>query len=144
MFCPKCGKETDASGKFCQWCGADIESLPTAKPVIAAAEEEEGPEIGVYAGLGRRLIAFIVDTILILLIGIVVVTFFNLANGIKYAYYHRRPAVPRSAISRSRARSMQPSTPDHRGVWHAHHHHPVALLRRVSSPHAARRPPGNC
>ncbi|WP_424028785.1 DUF7575 domain-containing protein, partial [Methanoregula sp.] len=19
MFCPKCGKETDASGKFCQW-----------------------------------------------------------------------------------------------------------------------------
>ncbi|WP_422172911.1 DUF7575 domain-containing protein, partial [Methanoregula sp.] len=20
MFCPKCGKETDASGQFCQWC----------------------------------------------------------------------------------------------------------------------------
>lgn len=101
MFCPKCGKETDASGKFCQWCGADIETLPTAKPVIAPAEEEEGPEIGVYAGLGRRLIAFVVDTILILLIGIVVVTFFNLANGIKYAYYIVVQHAPVSDLTES-------------------------------------------
>ncbi|HVN74354.1 MAG TPA: RDD family protein [Methanoregula sp.] len=87
MFCPKCGKETDASGKFCQWCGADIESSAPVKPVGAAPVEEEGPEIGVYAGLGRRFIAWIVDTILILLIGIVVIAFFSMANGIKYAYY---------------------------------------------------------
>ncbi|MCX6689724.1 MAG: RDD family protein [Methanoregula sp.] len=31
MFCPKCGKETDASGKFCQWCGAD-----TVGPIVAS------------------------------------------------------------------------------------------------------------
>ena len=85
MFCPKCGKETDASGKFCQWCGADIESIP-AKPV-AAPEEDEGPEIGVYAGLGRRFIAFIVDMILVLLTGGIVIAFFSLTNGLKYAYY---------------------------------------------------------
>jgi hypothetical protein len=85
MFCPKCGKETDASGKFCQWCGDDISSLP-AKPVVVP-EEEEGPEIGVYAGLGRRFIAFIVDAIIILLLGIVTITFFSMSNGIKYAYY---------------------------------------------------------
>ena len=85
MFCPKCGKETDASGKFCQWCGSDIAAIPV-KP-IATPEEDEGPEIGVYAGLGRRFIAFIVDIILILLIGIVTITFFSLTNGIKYAYY---------------------------------------------------------
>ena len=101
MFCPKCGKETDASGKFCQWCGADIESLPMAKPVIAAAEEEEAPEIGVYAGLGRRFIAFVVDTILILLIGIVVITFFNLANGIKFAYYIAVQHAPISDLTES-------------------------------------------
>jgi uncharacterized RDD family membrane protein YckC len=101
MFCPKCGKETDASGKFCQWCGADIESLPTAKPVIAAAEEEEGPEVGVYSGLGRRFIAFVIDTILILLIGIVVVSFFNLANGIKYAYYLIVQRAPVSELTES-------------------------------------------
>ena len=102
MFCPKCGKETDASGKFCQWCGSDIESLPTAKPVIAAAvEDEEGPEIGVYAGLGRRFIAWIIDTILTLLIGIVVIAFFNLANGIKYAYYIVVQRAPVSSLTES-------------------------------------------
>ena len=85
MFCPKCGKETDASGKYCQWCGADIESLPAA-PAISP-EEDEAPDVGVYAGLGRRFIAFIVDIILIILIGSVVITFFSLVNGIKYAYF---------------------------------------------------------
>jgi len=85
MFCPKCGKETDASGKYCQWCGADIESLPTAPGV--SPEEDEAPDVGMYAGLGRRFIAFIVDIILIILIGSVVITFFSLVNGIKYAYF---------------------------------------------------------
>jgi uncharacterized RDD family membrane protein YckC len=85
MFCPKCAKETDASGKFCQWCGADITSVP-AKPVIVP-EEVEGPEFGMYAGLGRRFIAFIVDAILIFLIGIVTITFFSMTNGVKYAYF---------------------------------------------------------
>jgi uncharacterized RDD family membrane protein YckC len=85
MFCPKCGKDTDASGKFCQWCGADIESVQS-KPV-AIPEEDEGPEVGIYAGLGRRLIAFIVDFILILVGGIIIVMFFSLTNGFKYAYY---------------------------------------------------------
>ncbi|MCK7475084.1 MAG: RDD family protein [Rhodopseudomonas palustris] len=35
------------------------------QPVVTP-EEEEGPDVGVYAGLGRRFIAFIVDAILIL------------------------------------------------------------------------------
>jgi uncharacterized RDD family membrane protein YckC len=97
MFCPKCGKETDASGKFCQWCGADNASVPI-KPVIIP-EEEEGPAVGVYAGLGRRFIAFIVDVILILLIGIVTITFFSLTNGIKYAYYLGAQGAPISELT---------------------------------------------
>jgi hypothetical protein len=24
VYCPMCGKSTDATGKFCQWCGASI------------------------------------------------------------------------------------------------------------------------
>jgi len=85
MFCPKCGKETDASGKFCQWCGADIESVQSIP--VAIPEEDEGPEVGIYAGLGRRLIAFIVDFILILVGGSIIIMFFSLMNGLKYAYY---------------------------------------------------------
>ena len=48
MFCPKCGKETDALGKFCQWCGSDIVATPVT-PNAAPEEEEEGPDVGVYA-----------------------------------------------------------------------------------------------
>ncbi|WP_321505918.1 RDD family protein [uncultured Methanoregula sp.] len=96
MFCPKCGKETDASGKYCQWCGADIESLP-ATPV-SIPEEEDAPEVGMYAGLGRRFIAFIVDIILIILIGSVVITFFSLVNGVKYAYF-MASGVPYSSLT---------------------------------------------
>ncbi len=93
MFCPKCGKETDASGKFCQWCGADIGSIP-ASPVVTP-EEEEGPDIGVYAGLGRRLVAFIVDIIIILLFDIVAMTVLGLTRGIQnsYFYFVQRVAV---------------------------------------------------
>jgi uncharacterized RDD family membrane protein YckC len=86
MFCPKCGKETDASGKFCQWCGSDIESVAARAPA-AAPEEDDGPDVGLYAGLGRRFVAFLVDAILVLLIGSVVISFFSLINGIKYLYY---------------------------------------------------------
>jgi len=89
MFCPKCGKETDASGKFCQWCGADIESVP-AKPVIVTPqeEEEEAPEVGVYGGLGRRFIAFIVDIILILIFDIVAVSVLGMIRGLQNLVFY--------------------------------------------------------
>ena len=87
MFCPKCGKETDASGQFCQWCGAPIDTTLPAPAVMTASDPDEGPEIGIYAGLGRRFVAFIVDAILIAIFGIIAVTFFNQANGIMYFYY---------------------------------------------------------
>jgi uncharacterized RDD family membrane protein YckC len=92
MFCPKCGKETDASGKFCQWCGADIASIP-ANPVVTP-EEEEGPDIGVYAGLGRRFVAFIVDFIIILLFDLVAMTVLGLTRGIQNSYFYFVQHIP--------------------------------------------------
>jgi uncharacterized RDD family membrane protein YckC len=97
MFCPKCGKETDASGKFCQWCGADIASVPE-KPV-ATPEDEDGPDIGVYAGLGRRLIAFVVDAILILLFGIVAASVLGLLRGLQNAYFYFIQHVPADQLT---------------------------------------------
>jgi uncharacterized RDD family membrane protein YckC len=93
MFCPKCGKETDASGKFCQWCGADIGSLPPVNPVVTQ-EEEEGPDIGVYAGLGRRFVAFIVDIIIILLFDLVAMAVLGLMRGIQNSYFYFVQHVP--------------------------------------------------
>jgi len=88
MFCPKCGKETDASGKFCQWCGADIGSLPAPANPVVTQEEEEGPDIGVYAGLGRRFVAFIVDFIIILLFDLVAMAVLGLTRGIQNSYFY--------------------------------------------------------
>ncbi len=92
MFCPKCGKETDASGKFCQWCGADITSIP-ANPVVTP-EDEEGLDIGVYAGLGRRFVAFIVDFIIILLFDLVAMAVLGLTRGIQNSYFYFVQHVP--------------------------------------------------
>ena len=97
MFCPKCGKETDASGQFCQWCGAPIDAVPPAP--VASAEPEETSDVGVYAGLGRRFVAFIVDIILIALFGIIVVAFFNQGNGIMYLYYLVAAHAPISSLT---------------------------------------------
>ena len=88
MFCPKCGKETDASGKFCQWCGADIGSLPAPVSPVVTQEEEDGPDIGVYAGLGRRFVAFIVDIIIILLFDLVAMAVLGLTRGIQNSYFY--------------------------------------------------------
>jgi uncharacterized RDD family membrane protein YckC len=94
MFCPKCGKETDASGKFCQWCGADIGSLPAPASPVVTQEEEEGPDIGVYAGLGRRFVAFVVDIIIILLFDLVAMTVLGLTRGIQNSYFYFVQHVP--------------------------------------------------
>jgi uncharacterized RDD family membrane protein YckC len=88
MFCPKCGKETDASGKFCQWCGADIGSVPAPVSPAITPEEEDGPDIGVYAGLGRRFVAFIVDLIIILLFDLVAMSVLGLTRGIQNLYFY--------------------------------------------------------
>jgi uncharacterized RDD family membrane protein YckC len=97
MFCPKCGKETDASGKFCQWCGADIESAP-AKAVIAP-EDEVAPDIGVYAGLGRRIAAFIIDIILILIFDIIVASAFSLIRGLQNLYFYAYQHAPVATLT---------------------------------------------
>jgi uncharacterized RDD family membrane protein YckC len=62
MICAKCGKETDASGKFCQWCGAE---LALQQKAAGQADPEEGRQPGEFAGPGRRFLAFIIDVIFI-------------------------------------------------------------------------------
>lgn len=98
MFCPKCGKETDASGKFCQWCGSDIDSVAARAPV-AAAEDDEGHEIGIYAGLGRRFIACIVDVIFVIILGLVTVAGFGLFRGLQNLYFYAVQHVPADQLT---------------------------------------------
>jgi uncharacterized RDD family membrane protein YckC len=97
MFCPKCGKETDALGKFCQWCGTDIVTDP-ATP-LATPEEDEVTDASVYAGLGRRIIAFIVDFILILLFDAVAVAVLGLFRGLQNLYFFAVQHAPVESIT---------------------------------------------
>lgn len=98
MFCPKCGKETDASGKFCQWCGADIDTIAAPAPV-AAHEDDEGREVGIYAGLGRRFIACIVDVIFVIILGLVTVAGFGLFRGLQNLYFYAVQHVPADQLT---------------------------------------------
>ncbi len=97
MFCPKCGKETDASGKFCQWCGADIESAPATG--VIAPEEGAMPETGIYAGLGRRIIAFIIDIILILIFDLVIASALGLLRGVQNLYFYAYQHAPIESLT---------------------------------------------
>ena len=102
MFCPKCGKETDASGKFCQWCGSDIDAVAPKAVMKTEPEEEDEDETsltGNYAGLGRRFFAFIIDAIILLIFIAVAATFFNLVQGIKYFYYITVQRAPIYALT---------------------------------------------
>ena len=101
MFCPKCGKETDASGKFCQWCGTDIEAIAPKAMMKTEPEEneEEEPTTGNYAGLGRRFFAFVIDAIMLLILMTVAATFFGLVQGVKYFYYLTVQRAPISALT---------------------------------------------
>lgn len=99
MFCPKCGKETDALGKFCQWCGADVITNPQSGPITAPEEEERGNDVGIYAGLGRRIVAFIVDIILILLLNVVTVAVLGLFRGLQNLYFFAVEHAPVDSLT---------------------------------------------
>jgi uncharacterized RDD family membrane protein YckC len=99
MFCPKCGKETDASGKFCQWCGADIAIAPAPATPVRASEEDEGPDIGVYAGLGRRLIAFVIDALILLFLDLIAAALLGLIRGIQNLYFYLIQHIPMDQLT---------------------------------------------
>src|SRR5262245_50460762 len=57
MFCPNCGKQNDDRATYCQSCGVTL--APKASPVAAT------PVAGSYAGFWVRVLAIIIDAIII-------------------------------------------------------------------------------
>ncbi|MFX0003184.1 MAG: RDD family protein [Candidatus Hodarchaeota archaeon] len=60
-FCPKCGNELEPNATFCTFCGADLKQT-SPKPKINQGSVE-------FAGFGSRLVALIIDSIIIGIIG---------------------------------------------------------------------------
>ena len=64
MYCPRCGKETEQSGNFCQSCGANFKDLPhkpfTKKRTGAIKTEK-------FSGISGRFLAGLVDLFFLIL-----------------------------------------------------------------------------
>lgn len=86
MFCPVCGSRNPDGSRFCSTCGATLAAsaapqpaattIPPPAPAAAAAAPPMASETAVagsrIAGLGDRLIAFIIDTLVFAAIFVVV------------------------------------------------------------------------
>ena len=67
MYCPKCGKETEQSGIFCQSCGANLKDLKETpqKPFL---KRRVGPiKTEKFSGLGGRFLGGLVDLVFLVL-----------------------------------------------------------------------------
>lgn len=69
MYCPKCGRETESGGRFCQWCGADTRVAPP-KAVMRKKVGDISTEK--FAGLGRRIASGLIDILFLIIFDLIV------------------------------------------------------------------------
>ena len=67
-FCPQCGAAQASRANFCPECGAELST--GARPVLP--REGEPVAAVAYAGFGRRLAAWIIDTVILGIVSIIV------------------------------------------------------------------------
>ncbi|HIH27900.1 MAG TPA: RDD family protein [Methanoregulaceae archaeon] len=79
MYCPKCGKETEQSGNFCQFCGASMKEYPQ-KPFIR--KRVGGIQTERFSGLGGRFLAGLVDLIFLVLFNIMAAAILGIVSWI--------------------------------------------------------------
>ncbi len=77
MFCPNCGKSNDDRALYCQSCGATLGK----KPAVIVA-----PAGVVYAGFWVRFVAWIIDAIVVSVIG-GIVTAITFGAGILFVLF---------------------------------------------------------
>jgi len=70
MFCPKCGRRNDDQARFCQACGANLQTIPVEPNVQQIVVTSSAVA---YAGFWRRFAAYVIDYILILILILFVV-----------------------------------------------------------------------
>lgn len=72
MYCPKCGTTNDDQAAFCRQCGTNLKPVGGAAPTIV-------PAAVIYAGFWKRFAAFIIDAIVLGIVGSIIRVFFRFA-----------------------------------------------------------------
>jgi len=106
MYCPRCGKETEQSGHFCQWCGADLKEIVT-KPF--SRKRVGGIKTEKFAGLGGRFLGGLIDLFFILVFDVLAVAIVGIISWLferpdpisetvrmLYQYYYHIPRTDAS------------------------------------------------
>ena len=68
-FCPQCGTAQASRANFCPDCGAD---LSAGAPPVLRREGEPVATVVAYAGFFKRLVAWLIDGVLLLILNIIV------------------------------------------------------------------------
>lgn len=90
MYCPKCGRETEQSGKYCQWCGTELKA---AQPRLILRRKSGNISTENFAGLGGRFLAAIIDILFIIFIDLIVIGVFT-----TIAWLFSRPSPVSEAV----------------------------------------------
>jgi len=101
MYCPRCGKETEQSGNFCQSCGAsfkDIPQRPFTKKRTGSIKTER------FSGLSGRFLGGLIDLFFLILFDLMVAAAIGIISWLLsrpdpvsesvrmlYQYYYHQP-----------------------------------------------------
>ncbi|MGA7579367.1 MAG: RDD family protein [Desulfobaccales bacterium] len=80
MFCPACGQEAPESANFCQHCGQTLNWAATGTQIQRTAARRPVPFE--YAGFWLRLVAFVIDTIVVAMVILGAVTVLKVVLGV--------------------------------------------------------------
>jgi uncharacterized RDD family membrane protein YckC len=108
MYCSKCGTALADGAAFCSACGAPVASASPTPPNVPEPETpghapsafpSEAPRVSVaYAGFWLRLVAFVLDLILLFVVFTFVIGFLAVAMGLGAAIQQIQPGESPEAL----------------------------------------------
>jgi uncharacterized RDD family membrane protein YckC len=98
MFCSKCGSVVVEGTLFCAACGQPVEGAPGAPigsaPVASTPATASARRPVAYAGFWLRVVAILIDSIVVTAAARILLFPFFAALGMRMAFFHHWPMAP--------------------------------------------------